>query len=104
MRISGWSADVCSSYLTDVHETLDGHRHLAPARAFDLELRLDHLTETSRLLAGQALHASVRAQAGHRERSEERRVGKVCASTCRSRLSPYLDKNTHINISYYTQT
>src|SRR3546814_14724027 len=29
----------------------------------------------------------------HSERSEERRVGKECVSTCRSRWSPYL-KNT----------
>src|SRR3546814_14168029 len=27
--------------------------------------------------------------AGHKERSEERRVGKECVSTCRSRWSPY---------------
>src|SRR3546814_17744912 len=26
---------------------------------------------------------------GHRQRSEERRVGKECVSTCRSRWSPY---------------
>src|SRR3546814_6637393 len=26
---------------------------------------------------------------GHRARSEERRVGKECVSTCRSRWSPY---------------
>src|SRR3546814_13817628 len=26
---------------------------------------------------------------GHRSRSEERRVGKECVSTCRSRWSPY---------------
>src|SRR3546814_14706815 len=29
------------------------------------------------------------AQAGLRNRSEERRVGKECVSTCRSRWSPY---------------
>src|SRR3546814_19287360 len=28
-------------------------------------------------------------------RSEERRVGKACVSTCRSRWSPYHDKKTH---------
>src|SRR3546814_16958273 len=27
---------------------------------------------------------------GHAQRSEERRVGKECVSTCRSRWSPYL--------------
>src|SRR3546814_21187693 len=28
-------------------------------------------------------------------RSEERRVGKACVSTCRSRVSAYLQKNKH---------
>src|SRR3546814_4826930 len=37
------------------------------------------------LVAGLFLHRAVSAQ----ERSEERRVGKECVSTCRSRWSPY---------------
>src|SRR3546814_11627434 len=32
------------------------------------------------------------ARAGIFERSEERRVGKECVSTCRTRGSPYLEK------------
>src|SRR3546814_13420475 len=32
-------------------------------------------------------------------RSEERRVGKECVSTCRSRWSPYLKKKKNMNIS-----
>src|SRR3546814_19502192 len=35
------------------------------------------------------LNVRVRANAGRIERSEERRVGKECVSTCRSRWSPY---------------
>src|SRR3546814_15373000 len=31
-------------------------------------------------------------------RSEERRVGKECVSTCRSRWSPHHEKKTHITI------
>src|SRR3546814_13495452 len=31
-----------------------------------------------------------------RVRSEERRVGKECVSTCRSRWSPYLEKQKNI--------
>src|SRR3546814_15419638 len=39
---------------------------------------------------------SVAAHAGqHDGRSEERRVGKECVSTCRSRWSPYHSKKTH---------
>src|SRR3546814_12450879 len=45
-----------------------------------------------------ALRRSGRARA-RRDRSEERRVGKECVSTCRSRWSPYHSKkkNTHIH-------
>src|SRR3546814_15919020 len=32
------------------------------------------------------------------ERSEERRVGKECVSTCRSRWSPYQEKRKHYSI------
>src|SRR3546814_16231463 len=34
----------------------------------------------------------------HGERSEERRVGKECVSTCRSRWSPYHSKKKQSNI------
>src|SRR3546814_19838311 len=34
-------------------------------------------------------------------RSEERRVGKECVSTCRSRWSPYHSKKTSIKLSLY---
>src|SRR3546814_19255024 len=38
------------------------------------------------------------------ERSEERRVGKECVSTCRSRWSPtHLYKKTRIKTNQYTQ-
>src|SRR3546814_19186515 len=43
---------------------------------------------------GMALHG--RAFEASRERSEERRVGKECVSTFRSRWSPYHLKNTKI--------
>src|SRR3546814_17655319 len=35
--------------------------------------------------------------AAHKDRSEERRVGKECVSTCRSRWSPYHKKKTNKN-------
>src|SRR3546814_8061323 len=78
-RISDWSSDVCSSDL--VRENADGltKRQLLPAltpfRARELRR---HATEAEKLL-WRAL----------RESSEERRVGKECVSTCRSRWSPY---------------
>src|SRR3546814_15420332 len=103
MRISDWSSDVCSSDLRDlpgsnVHQRLVG-------------LAVDGAP------AGLVAVAIVAADAGpghcqggcvhhaggwlavldegdvHRElRSEERRVGKECVSTCRSRWSPEHEK------------
>src|SRR3546814_6512777 len=63
MRISDWSSDVCSSDLLRRR----AHRGFVGDRA-------DHST----------LHSDDPLC-----RSEERRVGKECVSTCRSRWSPY---------------
>src|SRR3546814_7093534 len=41
------------------------------------------------LAEGQGGRQRTRAQIGLSRRSEERRVGKECVSTCRSRWSPY---------------
>src|SRR3546814_1132862 len=76
MRISDWSSDVCSSdlcsgsFLLAESGLLDGHRAttswwLGPM----FRQRYPNVTLD--------------------ERSEERRVGKECVSTCRSRWSPY---------------
>src|SRR3546814_14281753 len=43
--------------------------------------------------ASRRLPAHVPRTALHDNRSEERRVGKACVSTCRSRWSPYHKKN-----------
>src|SRR3546814_9728578 len=63
MRISDWSSDVCSSDLARI-----------------AALRLAALG-----LAGPDAEIAVFAHG----RSEERRVGQECVSTCRSRWSPY---------------
>src|SRR3546814_5808573 len=65
MRISDWSSDVCSSDLDNV-------------------LLAEGFTDDE-VHAGFTVYAAV----GCDERSEERRVGKECVSTCRSRWSPY---------------
>src|SRR3546814_11880499 len=107
MRISDWSSDVCSSDLpVDLTEVLDRRQLVrivggdeTHARG-DGEGHLDHLVQR-RLVAGGAERAGVlfglhRLQRGvgvkHAAaagRSEERRVGKECVSTCRYRWSPY---------------
>src|SRR3546814_6755716 len=72
MRISDWSSDVCSSDLLDVAAELAERR----------EPRVVVLT--GRPPGGGPSEAEQML-----DRSEERRVGKECVSTCRSRWSPY---------------
>src|SRR3546814_15612319 len=109
MRISDWSSDVCSSDLTiieplradwagvrvaatelidqgkaeEARRTVEAfHTRLAQTRVLDpacgtgnfLYVAMARMKE----LEGEVL-----------DRSEERRVGKECVSTCRSRWSPY---------------
>src|SRR3546814_18848407 len=97
MRISDWSSDVCSSDLA-INDVIAGyseqialeHGCVAPnaARIAWLEMRTDQASAT-----GHALNVvddeNVRQTLLEYSRSEERRVGKECVSTCRSRWSPY---------------
>src|SRR3546814_7802127 len=78
MRISDWSSDVCSSDLIAA-DPCPGEPGRPPAHA-DQEGR-DHDHRSGRAVP----HPDSRPPA----RSEERRVGKECVSTCRSRWSPY---------------
>src|SRR3546814_7865411 len=76
MRISDWSSDVCSSDL-EREEPRHGvfGRHVVA--------RIKHHQEAD----GCHENGEHPGEADHR--SEERRVGKECVSTCRSRWSPY---------------
>src|SRR3546814_16726682 len=89
MRISDWSSDVCSSDLgAGPAIGLDAARVHTDAR----------LPGQPGLAAGAA--APVGAHSGA-TRSEERRVGKECVSTCRSRWPPYhKKKNMHHYIKH----
>src|SRR3546814_15876599 len=100
MRISDWSSDVCSSDLElarlrsilrehptailFTHKTyIDG---ATPSRlAYDNDMPMLHL------FGGANLDFAIMGEFFRRSgmiRSEERRVGKECVSTCRSRWSP----------------
>src|SRR3546814_6616888 len=89
MRISDWSSDVCSSDLiADEAQILMANILRRPPnwKAHWLE------DKVWRGLAKPRKSAIARAIAAGRPmicRSEERSVGKVCVSTCRSRLSPH---------------
>src|SRR3546814_14020370 len=85
MRISDWSSDVCSSDLTLAPP---GAGHRPGARQGGRPVHDLHVVEAP----GRARRLPRRADAGLSRpgrRSEERRVGKECVSTCRSRWSPY---------------
>src|SRR3546814_1775981 len=83
MRISDWSSDVCSSDLAPwslttrlteprrVDSSCRAKRWCRPRLGFDVARKRDTGTPPNDA------------------RSEERRVGKECVSTCRSRWSPY---------------
>src|SRR3546814_6263440 len=73
MRISDWSSDVCSSDLL-----------LFPVILPFLQFSFLQHTDAPSLYA-----LSIVIIIANISRSEERRVGKECVSTCRSRWSPY---------------
>src|SRR3546814_5855558 len=79
MRISDWSSDVCSS---DLGERLNGCDTNCRADVLNICAICHNKTTRPNHLRGM-----LRDQCT--ARSEERRVGKECVSTCRSRWSPY---------------
>src|SRR3546814_15920128 len=106
MRISDWSSDVCSSDLDNAApflseefaqenfnfygKTLRGQQEMQP--------RWKRVLNTINGQMGEALgqeyvevafSPEAKARMQTLVRSEERRVGKECVSTCRSRWSPY---------------
>src|SRR3546814_8308814 len=85
MRISDWSSDVCSSDLNDVHFL---------GTSLINRIRQGRKLYRERREVIMAFRVNLPAMLNNdffcnRQRSEERRVGKECVSTCRSRWSPY---------------
>src|SRR3546814_11305891 len=106
MRISDWSSDVCSSDLAALREaklTLGLVRHAAmriggqpPGDVLRLAEGFEEAVSVSQLSAGKfkvwgagGIRRYGLIAIPERIRSEERRVGKECVRTCRSRGSPY---------------
>src|SRR3546814_7198287 len=94
MRISDWSADVCSSDLLEGYIDLLSRLKAAPAdlnpaaEAFRIA-DAARARGVQRALAASAARASVGDPDLANLRSEERRVGKERCSTCRSRWWAY---------------
>src|SRR3546814_993659 len=98
MRISDWSSDVCSSDLfasgkvdaaffaigggkvSEVDASVGGIRFIP------LSDQLEAIARMTKAVPGSYI---TMVQPRNGMRSEERRVGKECVSTCRSRWSPY---------------
>src|SRR3546814_10939404 len=98
MRISDWSSDVCSS---DLHVVGRPCEPLGPKGA---------AAPKRRSIEASAAPTQDQGSAAPVGRSEERRVGKECVSTCRFRWSPYhykikitLDLTTIITLSRIRQ-
>src|SRR3546814_11307316 len=97
MRISDWSSDVCSSDLVELpspRSFTDMVALFAARREGILHAHLVRDVHVVRYEPGR-LEFRPSPQAPRDlanrigQRSEERRVGKECVSTCRSRWSPY---------------
>src|SRR3546814_20808370 len=103
MRISDWSSDVCSSDLYRSGAGKSGGQRqklaatcLAAALRYQLGGQDRALPSYSTVVLDEDFDkadAEFTAMAMNIfKRSEERRVGKECVSTCRSRWSPYHEK------------
>src|SRR3546814_11270559 len=99
MRISDWSSDVCSPDLLDRIWFRPRHRVLQAGIVREAGLASDHLPVVADIapappveLRADAVPADSSAAAAastSSTRTEERRVGKECVSTCRPRWDPY---------------
>src|SRR3546814_20818726 len=106
MRISDWSSDVCSSDLVDHRRVAeqpfarehgdDFGDHAEGRQNHDVDLGVPE--EPEYVLIQHRVTAAGGIDEGGDEvavRSEERRVGKECVSTCRSRWSPDNEKKNN---------
>src|SRR3546814_20366737 len=118
MRISDWSSDVCSSDLLldtigmpeseysmflQYKEMKDKHDYLATFGVDSDEDIAKTLAMFGGFTEGLQLFARFAMLMNFPRRSEERRAGKECVSTCRSRWSPHPEKqNTNGAVTYAT--
>src|SRR3546814_17006901 len=97
MRISDWSSDVCSSDLRSSHGPLVPLDAVTTVRRGVGPLTINHQAQLPSVTLAFGLAPDVTIgtaverirEMESESRTEERRVGKECVSTCRSRWSPY---------------
>src|SRR3546814_13540098 len=91
MRISDWSSDVCSSdLLTGGLQRMQGHRPQNPALFEEIRRSAPWPRRAAEILRFPGVFRDRSRLNPYR--SEERRGGTECVSTCRSRWSPYHEK------------
>src|SRR3546814_15083405 len=96
MRISDWSSDVCSSDLVNSNdkrhfgspEHREKIKYILDKESVKINIVKEALENKQPLVDTRTLEEQSNFQA-FCWRSEERRVGKECVSTFRSRWSPY---------------
>src|SRR3546814_1272552 len=86
MRISDWSSDVCSSDLTSLRVPSGISGTVIDVQVFTRE-GIERDKRAQQIIDDELKR--YRNDLQDQLRSEERRVGKECVSTCRSRWSPY---------------
>src|SRR3546814_3639193 len=99
MRISDWSSDVCSSDLNAASVSIRYARQFGwGKKAADGDAISGIARGYTTVVPGVTVEAGALATHATVDggRSEERRVGKECVSTCRSRWSPYHLKKKRI--------
>src|SRR3546814_9388466 len=107
MRISDWSSDLCSADLLEkdsrsadlialmvddleVISNLETGQESMELEIFDINDLVKDVFDSLEYMAGQKMIIpDFKEGCNYTMRSEERRVGKECVSTCRSRWSPY---------------
>src|SRR3546814_7330676 len=87
MRISDWSSDVCSSDLEKYRCRRSPLWPALPGSGAAVRSGRRETAPQARQRRWPLRGATAANSTSHR--SEERRVGKECVSTCRSRWSPY---------------
>src|SRR3546814_19476138 len=96
MRISDWSSDVCSSDLQypSLKVDISGHTDSTGSDGYNQGLSERRANAVKQYLLRKGVEPGRLSTYAYGEskpvatRSEERRVGKECVSTCRSRWSP----------------
>src|SRR3546814_12231263 len=104
MRISDWSSDVCSSDLHIIKNLPKSQASGVSGRVANAKVEVDTVptfTDKAKFLAYVKKTGDFDLMTTGR--SEERRVGKECVSTCRSRWSPYpYKKKCSIYLLFYS--